>query len=74
MHFACVLRLLCEILDCHNCFAEIVPRRFEGSWCLPIHSQAVQESINDPQKAGKYLRKGIAQHAKTLELYDLIPQ
>ena len=32
-------------------FLEIVPRRFEVSWCLPIHIQAVQESINDPSKS-----------------------
>jgi hypothetical protein len=28
-----------------------VPRCLEGSWCLHIHSQAVQESINEPSKS-----------------------
>lgn len=46
--FSARFEIVTAVLQETQAFWEIVPRRFEGSWCHPIHSQAVQESINDP--------------------------
>ena len=72
--FSARSEIVTALLQRTQAFWEIVPRRFEGSWCLPIHSQAAKESINDPSKFGNYLQNGIVQHAGTLEPYDMTPQ
>ena len=72
--FSARLETVTAVLQKTQAFWEIVPRRFEASWYLPIHSQAVQESIKTLQKVGNYLRNGIVQHDRTLETYDLIHQ
>jgi hypothetical protein len=66
--------IVTAVLQKTQAFWEIVLRRFEGSWCLLIHSQAAKERINDPSKFGKYLQNGTVQHAGTLETYDLTAQ
>jgi hypothetical protein len=43
--------IVTAVLQKIQAFWEIVSRRFEGSWCLPVHSQAVRESITDPSKS-----------------------
>jgi hypothetical protein len=49
--FSAGFEIVTAVLQETQAFWEIVPRRFEESWCHPIHSQAVQESINDPSKS-----------------------
>ena len=55
--FSARFEIVTAVMHKTQAFWEIVPRRFEGSWCLPIHSQAVQESINDPSKSREIFRQ-----------------
>jgi len=55
--FSARFEIVTAVLQKTQAFWEIDPRRFEGSWCLPIHSQAVQESINDLSKGREIFKQ-----------------